>query len=64
MPIPLYCCYSLVYTLAMGPGRESVGLASSGLTALVWENGPDFAHELYIQNVTPDCTLGIEHRLR
>jgi len=44
--------------------RLSAGIASSGLAALAWEDDRNGENDVYIQNVNPDCTLGIEDRLR
>ena len=44
--------------------RLSTGIASSGLSAVAWEDDRNGQDDIYIQNVNSDCTLGIETRLR
>ena len=43
--------------------RLAAGLASSGLSALAWEDDRNGENDIYIQNVNPDCSLGIEDTL-
>ncbi len=43
--------------------RLAANIASSGLTALAWEDDRNGENDIYIQNVNPDCTLGIEQTL-
>jgi hypothetical protein len=42
----------------------AAGVASSGLSGLTWEDDRNGENDIYIQNVNPDCSLGIEDRLR
>jgi len=43
--------------------RLVTGLAPSGLAAVAWEDDRNGEDDIYIQNVNPDCTLGIEDAL-
>jgi hypothetical protein len=43
--------------------RLAVNIASSGLTALAWEDDRNGENDIYIQNVNADCSLGIENKL-
>jgi hypothetical protein len=52
-----------VSTASSDKSRLAAGLASSGLTALAWEDDRNGENDIYVQNVNPDCTLGIENRL-
>ena len=53
-----------ISTAPADKSRLSAGIASSGLAALAWEDDRNGENDIYIQNVNPDCTLGIEDRLR
>ncbi len=53
-----------VSTASADKFRLSAGIASSGLAALAWEDDRNGENDIYIQNVNPDCSLGIESRLR
>ena len=33
-----------------------------GLAALAWQSGSPGSNEIFIQDVNPDCTLGVEQR--
>jgi hypothetical protein len=41
----------------------AAGLASSGLAAVAWEDDRNGENDIFIQNVNPDCTLGVENTL-
>ena len=52
-----------VSTASSDKSRLAAGIASSGLTALAWEDDRNGENDIYIQNVNADCTLGIEGTL-
>jgi hypothetical protein len=52
-----------VSTASSDKARLTAGVASSGLTALAWEDDRNGENDIYIQNVNADCTLGIENKL-
>ena len=58
----MLCSASPVSTSGAIPGSQTAGEASSGLAALVWQgsSAPFGPADVYIQNVNPDCTLGLE----
>ncbi len=43
--------------------RLVANIASSGLSAFAFEDNRNGENDIYIQNVNPDCTLGIENTL-
>jgi hypothetical protein len=43
--------------------RLAANIASSGLSAFAFEDDRNGENDIYIQNVNPDCTLGIENTL-
>jgi hypothetical protein len=43
--------------------RLTANIASSGLSAFAFEDNRNGENDIYIQNVNPDCTLGIENTL-
>ena len=53
-----------VSTASSDKSRLWAGIASSGLAALAWEDDRNGENDIFVQNVNPDCTLGIEDRLR
>jgi len=53
-----------VSTASADKVRLSASIAASGLAAVAWEDDRNGENDIYIQNVNPDCTLGIENRLR
>lgn len=57
------CAQFGVSTASSDKARLAAGLASSGLTALAWEDDRNGENDIYVQNVNPDCTLGIENKL-
>ncbi len=57
------CTQFPVSSASSNKGRLAAGIASSGLAALTWEDQRNGENDIYIQNVNPDCTLGIEARL-
>ena len=57
------CAQFGVSTASADKIRLYGGIASSGLAALAWEDDRNGENDIYIQNVNPDCTLGIEDRL-
>jgi hypothetical protein len=57
------CSQFGVSTASSDKLRLAAGIASSGLTALTWEDDRNGENDIYIQNVNPDCTLGIESKL-
>ena len=61
--IGLVCAQFGVSTASADKIRLYGGIASSGLAALAWEDDRNGENDIYIQNVNPDCTLGIEDRL-
>jgi hypothetical protein len=52
-----------VSTASADKSRLNAGIASSGLAAVAWEDDRNGENDIYIQNVNPDCTLGIEGRM-
>jgi hypothetical protein len=56
------CAQFGVSTASADKSRLSAGIASSGLSALAFEDDRNGWNDIYIQNVNPDCTLGIEGR--
>ncbi|HUI85278.1 MAG TPA: hypothetical protein VL240_13700 [Candidatus Binatia bacterium] len=57
------CAQFPVSTASADKSRLAAGLASSGLAALTWEDDRNGENDIFIQNVNPDCTLGIEDAL-
>src|SRR5579862_121008 len=57
------CSQFAVSTASANKSRLAAGLASSGLSALTWEDDRNGENDIFIQNVNPDCTLGIEETL-
>jgi hypothetical protein len=57
------CSQFPVSTTPSNKYRLVVGLASSGLTAVSWSDDRHGENDIYIQNVNPDCSLGIEDML-
>jgi len=57
------CAQFGVSTASADKSRLAAGIASSGLTALAFEDDRTGNNDIYIQNVNPDCTLGIENTL-
>jgi hypothetical protein len=58
------CAQFAVSSASSDKARLAAGIASSGLSALTWEDDRAGENDIYIQNVNPDCTLGIEDRLQ
>ncbi|MGC2110957.1 MAG: hypothetical protein WA655_15655 [Candidatus Korobacteraceae bacterium] len=58
------CAQFPVSSASADKSRLAAGLASSGLAALTWEDDRNGENDIYIQNVNPDCSLGIEDRLQ
>lgn len=56
------CAQFPVSTSGLIPGSQTAGLAPSGVAALAWQagTGPYDPGTIYIQNVNPDCTLGVQ----
>jgi hypothetical protein len=57
------CAQFPVSSASSDKARLAAGIASSGLSALTWEDDRAGENDIYIQNVNPDCSLGIETRL-
>jgi hypothetical protein len=57
------CSQFGVSTASADKFRLSANIASSGLAAVAWEDDRNGENDIYIQNVNPDCSLGIEDRL-
>ena len=57
------CSQFGVSTASADKSRLSAGIASSGLTALAWEDDRNGENDIFIQNVNPDCSLGQQDRL-
>ncbi len=53
--------YRLRRRISRGWRRASL---RQGLSALTWEDDRNGENDIYIQNVNPDCSLGIEDRLQ
>jgi hypothetical protein len=58
------CAQFPVSTASANKSRLAAGIASSGLSALTWQDDRNGENDIFIQNVNPDCSLGIEDRLR
>ncbi len=58
------CSQFPVSSASSDKSRLAAGIASSGLSALAWEDDRNGENDIYIQNVNPDCSLGIEGRLQ
>jgi hypothetical protein len=58
------CAQFPVSSASSDKSRLAAGIASSGLSALTWEDDRNGENDIYIQNVNPDCSLGIENRLQ
>jgi hypothetical protein len=58
------CAQFPVSSASSDKSRLAAGIASSGLSALTWEDDRNGENDIYIQNVNPDCSLGIETRLQ
>jgi hypothetical protein len=58
------CAQFPVSSASSDKSRLAAGIASSGLSALTWEDDRNGENDIFIQNVNPDCSLGIEDRLR
>ena len=58
------CSQFGVSTASAGKSRLMAGLAPSGLSALAWMDDRNGENDIFIQNVNPDCTLGIEDAMR
>ena len=58
------CAQFPVSSASSDKSRLAAGIASSGLSALTWQDDRNGENDIYIQNVNPDCSLGIEGRLR
>ncbi len=54
------CAQFPVSSASSDKSRLAAGIASSGLSALTWEDDRNGENDIYIQNVNADCTLGIE----
>ena len=59
-----FVCPQFPVSTASADNRLWAGIASSGLAALAWEDDRNGENDIFIQNVNPDCSLGIESRLR
>lgn len=57
------CPQFAISSVSSDKSRLAANIASSGLSAFVWEDGRNGENDIYIQNVNPDCTLGVENRL-
>ena len=57
------CAQFPVSTASADKFRLAAAIAPSGLAALAWEDDRNGENDIYIQNVNPDCTLGIENNL-
>ena len=57
------CPQFAVSSASADKSRLAAGLRRPGLTALAWEDDRNGENDIYIQNVNPDCTLGIENTL-
>ncbi len=58
------CSQFPVSSASADKSRLAAGIASSGLAALTWEDDRAGENDIYIQNVNPDCSLGVEDRLQ
>jgi hypothetical protein len=58
------CAQFPVSSASSDKSRLAAGIASSGLSALTWEDDRNGENDIFIQNVNPDCSLGIENRMR
>jgi hypothetical protein len=58
------CAQFPVSSASSDKSRLAAGIASSGLSALTWEDDRNGENDIFIQNVNPDCTLGIENQMR
>lgn len=58
------CSQFPVSSTSSGKSRLAAAVAPSGLAALAWEDDRNGENDIYIQNVNPDCTLGIEGQLQ
>ena len=58
------CAQFPVSSASSDKSRLWAGIAPSGLAALAWEDDRNGENDIFIQNVNPDCTLGIEDRMR
>jgi len=52
-----------ISSVSSDKSRLAANIASSGLSAFAWEDDRNGENDIYIQNVNPDCTLGIENTL-
>jgi hypothetical protein len=57
------CPKFTVSSTPSGKSRLAASIASSGLTALAFEDDRNGENDIYIQNVNADCTLGVESTL-
>ena len=58
------CSQFPVSSASSDKSRLAAGLAPSGLAALAWEDDRNGENDIYVQNVNPDCSLGIEGELQ
>lgn len=58
------CPQFAVSSISAQKSRPWAAIASSGLTAIAFQDYRYGNSDIYIQNVNPDCTLGIEKRVR
>ena len=54
------CAQFPVSSASSEKGRLAASIASSGISALTWEDHRNGENDIYIQNVNADCRLGIE----
>ena len=58
------CAQFPISTASANKSRLFAGIASSGLSALAWEDDRNGENDIFVQNVNPDCTLGVEDELQ
>jgi hypothetical protein len=57
------CPQFAISSASSDKSRLTANIASSGLSAFAFEDNRNGENDIYIQNVNPDCTLGIENTL-
>jgi hypothetical protein len=53
------CPQESIATDPVGPFGLAAGIAPSGLAALAWSDSRIGNDAIYLQNVNPDCSLGL-----
>jgi hypothetical protein len=57
------CPQFAISNVSSDKSRLAANIAPSGLSAFAWEDSRNGENDIYIQNVNPDCTLGVEQTL-